>query len=203
MTKRIVLASNNAGKLKEFNSIFSQFKIEVIHQGQFNVPDAVENGLSFIENAILKARHGCKNTGLPCIADDSGLEVSALGGQPGIYSARLAGDNATDEDNITRLLEVSKKIPQNQRQARFRCTMVYMRDANDPAPIIAEGILEGMITDQRCGKNGFGYDPVFYLPEFNKTCGELTRAQKNKISHRANATNSLLKKLIANKLVNP
>ena len=203
MTKQIVLASNNAGKLEEFNSLFSKFNIEVINQGQFNVPNAVENGLSFIENAILKARHGCNMTDLPCIADDSGLEVAALGGQPGIYSARLAGANATDEDNIARLLEMIEKIPPDQRQARFRCTMVYMRVASDPAPLIAEGILEGMITDQRRGNNGFGYDPVFYLPEFNKTCGELSRTQKNTISHRANATKSLIKKLIANNLLNP
>ena len=203
MTKQIVLASNNAGKLKELNAIFSQFNFEIINQGQFNVADAVEDGLSFIENAIIKARHACQATGLPCIADDSGLEVQALAGQPGIYSARFAGNGATDEDNIIRLLEMIEPIPAHQRQARFRCTMVYMRHANDPSPIIGEGLLEGMITDQRCGEQGFGYDPVFFLPDLGKTCAQLLPAKKNTISHRANATNSLIKMLIANKLLKP
>lgn len=203
MAQQIVLASNNAGKLKEFNCIFSKCNIGVISLGQFNVPDAAETGLSFIENAILKARHGCEYTHLPCMADDSGLEVPALGGQPGIYSARFAGDNATDEENITRLLRMIEDLPVSRRQARFRCIIAYMRNAADPSPIIAEGTLEGIITDQRCGVNGFGYDPVFYLPELKKTCAELSPAEKNRLSHRAKAANSLIKKLMVNKVVNP
>ena len=202
MTKQIVLASNNQGKLKEFNAIFSKYDIKIVNQGQFNVADAVENGLSFIENAIIKARHGCLNTQLPCIADDSGLEVAALKGQPGIYSARYSGENATDESNINKLLEKIESIPTHLRQARFRCTMVYMRHATDPSPVIGEGIFEGMITDQARGSQGFGYDPVFYLPELGKTCAELTPQTKNTISHRAKATQSLIKMLLANNLVN-
>ena len=203
MTDRIVLASNNQGKLNEINALFSGFNIEVINQGTFDVEDALENGLSFIENAILKARHGCRQTELPCIADDSGLEVQALKGQPGIYSARFSGENATDEDNIVKLLEMMDSVPDPLRQARFRCSMVYMRHAGDPSPVIGEGILEGVITGQRCGDHGFGYDPVFYLPELGKTCAQLTPEHKNKISHRAKATSSLIKKLIADNIIQP
>ena len=203
MTKQIVLASNNAGKLKELNALFTPFNIEVINQGQLNVADAVEDGLSFIENAIIKARHACLATGLASIADDSGLEVQALAGQPGIYSARFDGNNATDDANNIKLLKMIESIPAEQRQARFKCTMVYMRHANDPSPIMAEGELQGIITEHSSGNNGFGYDPIFYLPQQRKTCAELKPTQKNAISHRAKATEKLIKKLIANKLLNP
>ena len=203
LEKQIVLASNNRGKLDELNAMFSEYGIKVINQGRFNVDDAQETGLSFIENAILKARHGCLNTSLPCIADDSGLEVGALQGQPGIYSARFSGENATDEDNIDKLLELIEPIPAEKRQARFRCVMVYMRHANDPSPVIGEGLLNGLITDTRCGNQGFGYDPVFYIPELGKTCAQLSPEKKNSISHRAKATSGLITKLIENRLVNP
>lgn len=199
--QQVVLASNNRGKLNELNAIFSRYRIDVINQGQFNLEDARETGLSFVENAIIKARHGCLNTKLPCIADDSGLEVAALHGQPGIYSARFSGENASDEQNIDKLLEIIESIPAPDRQARFKCVMVYMRHAQDPSPVIAEGSLDGVIIDQRRGERGFGYDPVFYLPEISKTCAQLTPEHKNTISHRAMATNRLIKKLIANKLV--
>ena len=201
MTQQIVLASNNSGKLKELRSIFSNYNVEIISQAQFGEHSVEETGLSFIENAILKARHGCAISARACIADDSGLEVQALQGQPGIYSARFAGKNSNDDENIEHLLNRLKSIPSNHRQARFRCVMVYLQHADDPAPIVAQGIFEGFIIDERRGNNGFGYDPVFYIPDLNKTCAQLSMADKNKISHRARATRKLVKKLMANEII--
>ena len=203
MPRRIVLASNNAGKLTELNAIFAPYQLELVNQGQLDVSEAEETGLSFVENAILKARHAAQLTGLPSIADDSGLEVIALGGKPGIYSARFSGEGATDEKNNALLVDMMQTIAAEERRARFRCAMVYMRHHNDPVPIIAEGIFEGEITTSPRGENGFGYDPLFYLPALDKTCAELDPDTKNTISHRALATQKLVKKLIANQIIKP
>ncbi len=200
MSNEIVLASNNVGKIAEFNDLLSPFNLQVIAQAELGVDEAQETGLSFVENAILKARHASHITGLPAIADDSGLEVAVLDGQPGIYSARFAGENATDQDNNLKLLQ---QLEDNtNREANFRCVMVYMQQSNDPSPIIAEGILNGEIISKPRGENGFGYDPIFWVPELNKTCAELSKDQKNKVSHRAKATQTLLDKLIANNIIN-
>ncbi len=202
MPKKIILASNNAGKLAELNALFSGFNVTVIAQGQLGVTEAEETGLSFIENAILKARHACEETGLPALADDSGLEVAVLNGEPGIYSARFAGDNINDEQNNQLLLEKLKDVDDSQRQANFRCVMAYMQHADDPSPVIAEGVFHGRILTSPRGENGFGYDPLFFIPEYNKSCAELSRQEKNQISHRALACQELITKLIANEIIN-
>ena len=201
MVSKIVLASNNAGKIAELNDLLSSFNLKVVSQAELGVNEVEETGLSFVENAILKARQASKITGIPAIADDSGLEVAALQGQPGIYSARYAGSDATDQDNNYKLLQQLENINKADRTANFRCVMVYMRNSNDPSPVIAEGILDGKIIDKPRGENGFGYDPVFFLPELNQTCAELSKVQKNQISHRAKATHALLDKLIANNII--
>ncbi|KEI34695.1 RdgB/HAM1 family non-canonical purine NTP pyrophosphatase [Allofrancisella frigidaquae] len=188
--KEIVLASNNKGKIKEFKESFSKLNINVLPQSEFNVPEIEETGLSFIENAILKARNCCKHTGLPAIADDSGLEVFTLNGEPGIYSARYAGQHGNDLANIEKLLERLKKS--NNTDARFVCTIAYLKHENDPTPAIALGTLHGKIINQPIGNYGFGYDPVFLLPQLNKTLAQITIQEKNLCSHRAKALNNLL-----------
>jgi len=197
MTTKIVLASNNIGKLNEFNSLFAGQDIEVVPQKEFSIPNAIEDGLSFVENAIIKARHAAKLSGLPAIADDSGLEVDYLQGAPGIYSARFSGENATDATNNQKLLEHLGDIPQNQRHARFQCVLVYMRHANDPTPLICQGVWEGVINNEPKGDMGFGYDPLFFVPEHNCTSAELPRDIKNSISHRAKAMKLFMIKLTA------
>ncbi|MCP9480036.1 RdgB/HAM1 family non-canonical purine NTP pyrophosphatase, partial [Marisediminitalea aggregata] len=162
--EKIVLATGNAGKVKEFASLFEALSIEVIPQSALNVSSVPETGTTFIENAIIKARHAAKETGLPAIADDSGLVVDLLGGAPGIYSSRFAGESASDDDNITKLLEALGD--DNQRNAHFQCVLVFMRHADDPIPLISEGKWHGSITRQRHGEEGFGYDPVFYANSF-------------------------------------
>jgi len=168
---------------------------EIVSQAEYDYAEAIEDGLSFVENAIIKARHACAHTGLAAIADDSGLEVDALQGAPGIYSARYAGEDANDEQNLQKLLQEMKEVPSSQRSARFRCVMVYMRHKLDPSPLIFEGSWEGGIAYHKQGKNGFGYDPVFYVPRFNRCSAELSPEQKNKVSHRAQALNALAEKL--------
>jgi len=195
MINKIVLASGNKGKLKEFNQVLADLGVEVVPQSEFNVSDADETGLSFVENAILKARHAAEVTGLPALADDSGLEVDALQGAPGIYSARFSGEGATDAKNNELLLEKLKGIPSEQRSARFRCVLVFMRHANDPTPLICQGSWEGTILEQASGSNGFGYDPLFWIPELEKASAELSPEQKNKLSHRGQAV-QLLKQSI-------
>ncbi|WP_415904954.1 XTP/dITP diphosphatase [Neptuniibacter sp. QD48_55] len=195
MINKIVLASGNKGKLKEFNQVLADLGVEVVPQSEFNVSDADETGLSFVENAILKARHAAEVTGLPALADDSGLEVDALQGAPGIYSARFSGEDATDAKNNELLLEKLEGIPSEQRSARFRCVLVFMRHANDPTPLICQGSWEGTILERASGSNGFGYDPLFWIPELEKASAELAPEQKNKLSHRGQAV-QLLKQSI-------
>ncbi len=193
--KRIVLASNNAGKVREINQLLENSGIEVLPQAQFDIEDAVEDGLTFVENAIIKARHAAKLSGLPAIADDSGIEVDALNGAPGIYSARFAGEGSSDEENLHKLLNELKSVPEEQRSARFQCLMVYMRHAEDPTPIICQGTWEGRILTTPQGENGFGYDPVFFVPEQDCSSAELDAATKNSLSHRGKALQQLVKRL--------
>ncbi|KXJ53340.1 MAG: non-canonical purine NTP pyrophosphatase [Neptuniibacter sp. Phe_28] len=200
MVKKIVLASGNKGKLNEFNRALSELNVEIIPQSQFNVPDADETGLSFVENAILKARHAAQITGLPALADDSGLEVDALDGAPGIYSARFSGANASDAKNNALLLKKLNGLAAEQRTARFRCVLAFMRHANDPTPLICQGTWDGIILEEACGEQGFGYDPLFWLPELNSAAAQLSPTEKNKVSHRGQAV-ALLKQSIAPYLI--
>ena len=190
---QIVLASGNKGKLREFNALLGDLSFEVVPQSDFKVPDIEETGLSFVENAILKARNASQYTNLPAIADDSGIEVDALNGAPGIYSARYAGEQATDQDNLEKLLHELINVPDGKRSARFQCLLVYVRHAKDPTPLICQGTWEGSILHKPVGENGFGYDPVFYVPGHNCASAELDSEVKNKISHRGQALKKLLR----------
>lgn len=190
--KKIVLASNNPGKVREFNQLLSGQEIEVIPQSEFGVVEVEETGLTFVENAILKARNAALLTGLAAIADDSGIEVDALNGKPGIYSARYAGVNATDQENLEKLLTALAEQPDAKRTARFQCLMVYMKHAEDPTPLICQGTWEGSILSKPQGDNGFGYDPVFYVPEHNCSSAELSPEVKNQMSHRGQALRLLM-----------
>ena len=195
MNQPIVLASGNKGKLRELQAVLSEYGYDVHPQSEYNVGDVEETGLTFVENAIIKARHACKISGLPAIADDSGIEVDALKGAPGIYSARYSGPGATDEKNNLKLLEALKDIPSQQRTARYQCVLVFMQHENDPTPIITQGSWEGLIRDEAKGENGFGYDPHFYVPEHDCHSAELPKETKNAISHRAIALKALVEKL--------
>lgn len=195
MNKKIVLATGNKGKVKELASTLSGLGIEVLPQSQFNVTEVAETGTTFVENAIIKARHAAKQTGLPAIADDSGLAVHALGGEPGVYSARYSGNQATDKTNITKLLDVMADVPMGKRQAKFLCVLVYMRHADDPTPIICQGEWSGEIMTKQQGENGFGYDPVFWVEEQNCSSAQLSPKQKNILSHRGKALTLLLAQL--------
>jgi XTP/dITP diphosphohydrolase len=188
----IILASSNVGKLREINQLLAGLDMIVRPQGEFNVIDAEETGLSFVENAILKARNAAQHTGLPAIADDSGLEVDALAGAPGIYSARYAGEGATDLENLEKLLDALVDVPEENRSARFQCLMVYMRHADDPTPLICQGSWEGRILTAARGSNGFGYDPVFFVPTHNCASAELPAQTKNSLSHRGQALRQLV-----------
>lgn len=192
----IVLASSNSGKLKEFQSLFLDTQLSIIPQSEFNITDADETGLSFIENALIKARHACEQTGLPAIADDSGLAVDALNGAPGIYSARYAGIPGDPKACNIKLLADMKLIPKAQRSAKFHCVLVYLKHAQDPTPIIAHGIWQGEILENDLGSGGFGYDPLFYDPLLNKSAAQLSKAEKNQVSHRGQAMRKLLAELI-------
>lgn len=194
-SQRIVLATGNVGKVREISQLLQGLKIDVLPQSEFDVPEIEETGKSFIENALLKARNAAHHTGLPAIADDSGIAVDALGGKPGIYSARFAGSGASDADNLEKLISMIEPFAPEQRSARFICSMVYLRHADDPTPVIAEGIWEGMIVTSAKGENGFGYDPVFYVPSHQCTSAELPATQKNKLSHRGQALSMLLERL--------
>ncbi|MEO9945827.1 XTP/dITP diphosphatase [Paraglaciecola sp.] len=193
--ENVVLATGNQGKVKELAKMLSGLNIKVLPQSEFAVGDVAETGTTFVENAIIKARHAAKVTGLPAIADDSGLAVDALGGAPGVYSARYSGDNATDQSNILKLLEAMADMPANKRQAKFLCVLVFMRHADDPTPIICQGEWSGHITTEQGGKNGFGYDPIFWVQEQNCTSAQLTPEQKNALSHRGKALKQLLAQL--------
>ena len=197
MSQRIVLASGNKGKLKEFSQILAPLDLEIISQGDLGVEDADETGLSFVENAILKARNACAATGLPAIADDSGLEVDVLSGAPGIYSARYAGPGASDQQNIDKLLSELGELEVVDRTARFRCVLVCMRHQSDPTPLIAVGTWEGKILSAPEGENGFGYDPIFWSPEFECAAAQLTPEQKKSVSHRGKAVAQLTEQLTA------
>lgn len=192
---KVVLASNNAGKLSELTRLLAPRNLEVVPQREFGVPEAEETGLTFVENALLKARNACAYTGLPAIADDSGLQVGVLGGAPGIYSARFAGANATDELNNQALIEALEQSDSDNYTASYYCCIVYMRSETDPVPIVAEGCWQGRIINEPRGSGGFGYDPYFYLPQVEKTAAELGPDAKNKLSHRAIALAQLLKQL--------
>lgn len=198
--KKVVLASGNTGKLREFFRILSDVGFEVVAQSDYNVTDVPETGLSFVENAIIKARNASLQTGLPALADDSGIEVDALKGRPGIYSARYAEMSNSGEvvgeknqANNLQLLKELKDVPAEQRTARFRCCIVYMRHAEDPSPLIADGSWEGIILKEPSGTNGFGYDPLFFVPTHDVSSAELEADEKNRISHRGQALQKLLK----------
>src|SRR5687768_10382236 len=180
---RLVLATGNAGKLKELRELLAPPAFEVLPQSQFTSVNVEETGLSFVENAILKARHAAQASGLPSIADDSGLEVDALEGAPGIYSARYAGAGASDEDNLLKLLGVLEGKPPSQRTARYQCALVFMRSPHDPSPLICQASWEGRILTERRGSGGFGYDPIFEVAERGLTAAELSAAEKNLLSH--------------------
>lgn len=194
-TNDIVVASTNAGKIKEFQEMLTPLGYNVHGQKEYSVIPAQETGLTFVENALLKARNLCEQTGLATLADDSGLEVDALKGEPGIYSARYAGENATDADNNAKLLEALKSVPLEERTARFHCVLVYMRWTQDPTPIVCAGAWEGRIINKPIGDNGFGYDPLFFIPELNATSAELSPERKNTLSHRGLALQQLLTRM--------
>jgi XTP/dITP diphosphohydrolase len=198
---KIVLATGNKGKLAEFQHLLESLPFDILPQSDFEVSEAIENGLSFVENALIKARHAAYLTDLPAIADDSGLEVDALNGAPGIYSSRFSGENATDEQNNLRLLSLLQEVPREQRTARFHCLLVYLRHAEDPTPLICQGTWEGLIGFTPEGDNGFGYDPLFYIPELGCTSAQLGKEEKNRISHRARAMVLLQERLVS--LYNP
>lgn len=203
--KQVVLASGNAKKIAELQNLLSSLSIEVLTQKHFNIEDADETGLSFVENAIIKARHASQQSGLPAIADDSGLEVDALSGQPGIYSARFASEYFTSEmennrqlkdaANNQKLLEALQGVEPEQRSARFQCVVVYMQHAADPTPIICQGSWEGVILDAPSGENGFGYDPVFYVPSHECAAAQLKSEDKVAMSHRGQAMKQLINRL--------
>lgn len=190
--ENIVLASSNPGKVREINQLLAELDMHVVAQGDYGVMDAEETGLTFVENAILKARNAATHTGQPAIADDSGIEVDALNGAPGIYSARYAGAGASDQDNLQKLLEALRDVPEAGRTARFQCLMVYMRHGEDPTPLICQGTWEGRILFEPRGENGFGYDPVFHVPTHNCSSAELEPDVKNTLSHRGQALRLLL-----------
>jgi XTP/dITP diphosphohydrolase len=192
---KLVAATNNQDKLKEIKSYLADLPIELIPQSAFNVPSVAETGLSFIENAILKARHAAKYSELPCLADDSGLAVDVLGGAPGIYSARYAGEDARAEDNIKKLLAAIKSLKGEDRRARFYCVLAFVKHYNDPTPIVCQAQWEGRLLEEPIGTGGFGYDPIFFIPNLNCTAAELEPAQKNNLSHRAKALNEFTDKI--------
>ncbi|GLQ30553.1 RdgB/HAM1 family non-canonical purine NTP pyrophosphatase [Litoribrevibacter albus] len=186
MTQKIVLASNNQRKIKELSRILAELDIEVLPMSHFDIESPEETGTTFVENAILKARYVAEKTGLPALADDSGLSVDALNGAPGVYSARYAGENATDEDNNQKLLDAMVQHPE-ERAAHFHCVLAFFRHAEDPTPIICDGVWHGEILQEPLGDNGFGYDPLFWAPETQTSSAQLTPEQKNTLSHRAKA----------------
>ena len=187
-----VLATGNPGKVRELAELLSAFGLDIVAQTDLGVESAEETGLTFIENAILKARHAAQITGLPAIADDSGLAVDALGGAPGIYSARYAGEEASDQQNLEKLLQALENVPDGQRQAQFHCVLVYLRHAEDPTPLVFHGSWQGEIARSASGTGGFGYDPIFFVPALGKTAAGLSKAEKGEVSHRGKALTLLL-----------
>ena len=193
---KVVLASSNPGKLAELSALLEPAGLRVVSQDAFGVEPPEETGLTFVENALIKARAGCAATGLPALADDSGVVVEALEGAPGVRSARYAGGGASDADNVAKLLDALEGVTPPQRGAAFVCAMVYLRHARDPCPIVCEGIWEGRILDAPRGAGGFGYDPVFFIETLGRTAAELSRAEKNAVSHRGQALAQLLDRFV-------
>lgn len=191
-SSELVVATGNKGKLNEINQVLAPLGISVRGQKEFSIPEIEETGLTFVENAILKARNTCAHTGKPALADDSGIEVDFLDGAPGIYSARYAGAGASDQANVDKLLTALQSVPDAERTARFQCVMVYLRHKDDPTPLICQGTWEGRITLAPAGDNGFGYDPVFWVPQHGCTAAQLTSDIKNSLSHRGQALQKLL-----------
>lgn len=189
---QIIIASSNQDKIQEMAFLLQPKNINIIPQAQLQVPEIAETGLTFVENAILKARNACYHTNMPAIADDSGLEVDALAKRPGIYSARYAGEHATYADNIAKLLQELRDVPKAERTARFQCVIVFLQSATDPMPIICQGTWEGGINFAPEGANGFGYDPIFFVPAYQCTAAQLLPELKNKISHRAEALQKIM-----------
>lgn len=190
-----ILASNNPGKAREIRQLLDKAQILVRPQSDFGVPEAEETGLTFVENALLKARNAALHTGLPAIADDSGIEVDALNGAPGIYSARYAGQDSDDNANNRKLLEALQDVPDPDRGARFQCVVVYLRHAEDPTPLICQGTWEGRILQRPSGDSGFGYDPIFFVPSENCSSADLPAEVKNRLSHRGQALRQLVERL--------
>lgn len=191
--QQIVLATGNPGKVRELSALLADLDMEILPQSVWQVPEVEETGLSFVENAILKARQASRHTGLAAIADDSGLEVDALQGAPGIYSARYAGPGASDRDNREKLLVELSGVPDTRRSARFQCLLVCLRHPTDPTPLICQGTWEGVIAHTPRGEQGFGYDPLFYVPELGMTAAELAPEVKNRLSHRGQALAQLVR----------
>jgi XTP/dITP diphosphohydrolase len=189
---RAVLASANPGKLGEFADLLAPFSVQLIPQGEFGIRPAPETGTTFLENALLKARHASRHAHLPALADDSGIEVDALGGRPGVWSARFAGEGASDEQNLRHLLAELHEVPDGFRQARYQCVIVWVRSAGDRAPLIAQGSWEGNIVRTPRGRGGFGYDPVFVPAGEHRTAAELSSTEKNALSHRGKALRALV-----------
>jgi len=190
--QRIILASGNQGKVLEFNHLFASHHIDIVPQSEYHIVDVEETGSTFVENALLKARHAAKITGMPALADDSGLVVDVLNGAPGVLSARYAGEQRDNNANIKKLLRALHEVPPEKRTARYVCLLVYLRHAEDPLPVIAQGLWEGLIHDTPRGDKGFGFDPIFWLPEKNCTVAELESVEKNQCSHRAKALQQLM-----------
>ena len=192
---KVVLASSNPGKLLELRALLKPAGLQVVSQDALGVEPPEETGVTFVENALIKARAACAATGLPALADDSGVVVDALGGAPGVRSARYAGEGASDADNLARLLEALAGVDPPERGAAFVCAIVYLRHAQDPCPIVCEGVWRGRILDAPRGDGGFGYDPVFFVETLGRTAAELSRAEKNAVSHRGQALAQLLDRL--------
>ena len=192
---RVVLASGNAGKLRELQELLAGCGLEVVPQSALGIEAPEEDGRTFVDNALLKARHAARESGLPAIADDSGLEVDALGGRPGIHSARFAGADRSDEANKMRLLQELATVPEAQRGARFRCAMAYVRNADDPRPLVCEATWEGAIGFEQRGVGGFGYDPLFVVAGGTRTAAEMPAGEKNRVSHRAQALRKLVEQI--------
>ena len=192
---RVVLASSNKGKLRELSALLAPLGYEVITQSSLGIDTPPETGATFAANALLKARHAAAVSNLPALADDSGIEVDALGGRPGIYSARYAGEGASDEDNLRKMLGEMRDVPEGKRTARYQCVSAFVSTADDPDPILAKGTWEGWLTSQPRGLEGFGYDPIFIPSGFDRTAAELDPGEKNSLSHRGQALRALIDQL--------
>ena len=192
---KVVLATHNPGKLREFRALISETDLECKSQSEYQVPEVPETGETFVENALIKARNACHYSGLPSIADDSGLVVDCLQGAPGVNSARFAGENATEPDNLKKLLQAVRDFSSKERTARFQCAMIYLRSESDPSPLISLGTWEGQITMNAKGQHGFGYDPVFLITDLKRTSAQLEPQEKNRLSHRGQALRQLIKQI--------